>query len=455
MSDDDHDRPDRRRRRYLDAFERVREGAAGRDRPADRAGCARRPSRASPSWASPTAQRGLAVHQPRAAARSAVPAAAPARLPRSDPRPLHVRRRRHRLVFVNGHSPRAVDAARCRPACSSAAWPRRCSTRRPGRAAPRPVRRLRGPRLRRAEHRLPRATAPSSTCPTGVVVEQPIASAVSSRRATASRTCAHRRAPDRRRARAARRPSSRRYAGADGDAYFTNAVTEIVLGDERRRRSLQAAGESPRRRSTSPRTQVVVGRDSQLLARTTSASAARWSATRSASASTARTARRPSTASTSARGTQHIDNHTRHRPRQAALRQPRAVQGHPRRQGAAASSTARSSSARTPRRPTPSRPTRRCCCPTTRPSTPSRSWRSSPTTSSARTARPSASSTSEQLFYLRARGIGAGAGPRPADLRLRQRHRRPHQGRRRCASRLERRSAGSQPPAAGCEVEDE
>ena len=46
--------------------------------------------------------------------------------------------------------------------------------------------------------------------------------------------------------------------------------------------------------------------------------------------------------------------------------QPRGLQGHPRRHGARASSTARSSCARTRRRPTPSRPTARCCSPTTR-----------------------------------------------------------------------------------------
>ena len=68
------------------------------------------------------------------------------------------------------------------------------------------------------------------------------------------------------------------------------------------------------------------------------------------------------------------------RPRQAALHQPRALQGHPRRPARAASSTARSSSGQTRRRPTPSRPTRPCCSPTTRRSTPSRSSRSSPTT---------------------------------------------------------------------------
>ena len=68
------------------------------------------------------------------------------------------------------------------------------------------------------------------------------------------------------------------------------------------------------------------------------------------------------------------------RSRQAALPEPRDLQGHSRRQRPRASSTARSSSGRTRRRPTRSRRTGRCCCRTTRRSTPSRSSRSSPTT---------------------------------------------------------------------------
>ena len=92
-------------------------------------------------------------------------------------------------------------------------------------------------------------------------------------------------------------------------------------------------------------------------------------------------------------GTQHIDNHTVHRSRQAARHQPRALQGHSRRPSRAPSSTAASSSAKTRRRPTPSRPTRTWCCPTKRSSTPSPSCKFWPTTCAARTARPSASWT--------------------------------------------------------------
>ena len=68
------------------------------------------------------------------------------------------------------------------------------------------------------------------------------------------------------------------------------------------------------------------------------------------------------------------------RPRDAELHQPRALQGHPGRQGAGRSSTAGSSSGPTRRRPTRSRPTARCCSRTRRRSTRTRSSRSSPTT---------------------------------------------------------------------------
>ena len=81
------------------------------------------------------------------------------------------------------------------------------------------------------------------------------------------------------------------------------------------------------------------------------------------------------------------------RPHQAARHQPRTLQGHSRRQGATPSSTAKSSSARTRRRPIPSRPTRTWSSPTTPWWIPNRSCRSSPTTCAAPMAPPSASST--------------------------------------------------------------
>ena len=65
---------------------------------------------------------------------------------------------------------------------------------------------------------------------------------------------------------------------------------------------------------------------------------------------------------------------------------------------------ARFSWPRMPRRPIRNRPTRPCCCPTRRKTRPCRSWKSTPTTSNARTARRPASWTTGPL-YLRARGI--------------------------------------------------
>ena len=77
----------------------------------------------------------------------------------------------------------------------------------------------------------------------------------------------------------------------------------------------------------------------------------------------------------------------------------------------ALSSTEKSSSARTPRRPTPSRPTRTWCCPKTRPSTPSRSLKFSPTTSAAPMAPPSASLTPNRFSTC---NPAASATPTPA-----------------------------------------
>ena len=78
-----------------------------------------------------------------------------------------------RLVFAT-----AAPSTASRRACARCRW-------RAGRSlaeaieTPRPRRPTRPtwtrrPRLHRPEHRLPRATAPSSTCPHGMVVEQPI-----------------------------------------------------------------------------------------------------------------------------------------------------------------------------------------------------------------------------------------------------------------------------------------
>ena len=185
-------------------------------------------------------------------------------------------------------------------------------------------------------------------------------------------------------ARAARRRRAR--AGATVSSYVGTTAGEALLHQRRhrdRRRRRRAVVDhyrcSARARGV-PRRHAPHRRGAQRLvrlARSTLGGAS--SATTSRPCSTARAPtctlngllpgrRRRSTVTTTRRSTT---------PSRTA--QPRALQGHPRRQ-ARACSTARSSSATTRRRPTRSRRTRRCCSPTTRRSTRSRSSRSSPTT---------------------------------------------------------------------------
>ena len=82
-------------------------------------------------------------------------------------------------------------------------------------------------------------TARSSYVARDAVVEQPIHLVFVATAAT-RRPCAPAHSDRRWRAQRRRR-SSRRYVGAAGATYFTNAVTEVVVGDRRRRRSLQGA----------------------------------------------------------------------------------------------------------------------------------------------------------------------------------------------------------------------
>ena len=143
-------------------------------------------------------------------------------------------------------------------------------------------------------------------------------------------------------------------------------------------RALRGAARAAGRRTTLPAAAAGRARG-DVFCRTPSRSAARSCETIS------RGARRRGRRLHAERAVPGRRRHARRQPhddrsRPAALRQPRGLQGHPRRPGRAASSTARSSSGRTRRRPTRSRPTRRCCCRPARRSTPSRSSRSSPTT---------------------------------------------------------------------------
>ncbi len=159
---------------------------------------------------------------------------------------------------------------------------------------------------------------------------------------------------------------------------FTNAVTEIVVGDgavlehhRLQRESLTAFHIG--------HTQFQLGRSSQFVVlrhgvrRPDRATRRRRGARRRGRGLHAE---RPLPGR---RQPDHRQPH-RDRPRDAARHESRALQRHHRRAGAGASSTAGSASGRTRRRPTRSRRTRRCCSPTTRRSTRSRSSRSSRTT---------------------------------------------------------------------------
>ena len=119
------------------------------------------------------------------------------------------------------------------------------STEPPAGAAPGPTRQVRGARLHGPEHGLPAGRrAGRCACPRATPSTQPIHLVFVSTAAGGPPTASHPRKPDRRRARTARPRSSRATAGPRARTYFTNAVTEIVAGRGRGRRSLQgAAGE--------------------------------------------------------------------------------------------------------------------------------------------------------------------------------------------------------------------
>ena len=238
--------------------------------------------------------------------------------------------------------------------------------------------------------------------PKGAVIEEPIRPRLPRDRRRRRRSFASAQ-PDRGRR---RQPvhHRRNATSAHGADYFTNAVTEIVAGESAVVDHYKVQTESlervPRRHPAgAARPQTRISR------RTPFRSAARWCATTSTPCSP-----KASEATLNGlylvNGTQHIDNHTDDRSRQAARHQPRDVQGHSRRQRPPPSSTARSSSARTRRRPTPSRPTRTWCCPTTPSSTPSRSCRFFADDVRCTHGATIGQLDAESLFYLQSRGIG-------------------------------------------------
>ena len=145
-------------------------------------------------------------------------------------------------------------------------------------------------------------------------------------------------------------------------AYFTNAVTEIVAGEGAVVDHYKVQQEIRSTRSTSPPCRPPRPQRQLLLAlHFAGRRAGPQRRQRHPLRRHRRHAQRPLHRQ---RHAAHRQSHD-HRPRQAARHQPRAVQGHSRRQSRTRSSTARSSSAKTRRRPIPSRPTRTWCSPTT------------------------------------------------------------------------------------------
>ena len=319
--------PARRRERAMTAMRRASTATVAELRAAStargrappwlaRAARARRCARFADARLPDHARRGLAVHQRRAARAQRVPAGADAGAPRrrgAGRRALACAAPAIELVFVNGRFAPALSSTRraARRASWSAASPRRCARQpelvEPHLGALRAVRATHGVRPRST--RRSSATARSSTSPPASTLDAPIHLPV--RRAAGERR--HRR-PTR---------ASLIVAGAGSQAtvveqlrrrrrpYFTNAVTEIVVGDGAALDALQGAARGrarlPRRRR-SPSEQAA--RQPLPLARRR--------ARRRAGAQRRRHARSTARAPTCtldglylAGGTQHVDNHTR------------------------------------------------------------------------------------------------------------------------------------------------
>ena len=366
--------------------------------------CARGGSSASAALGLPDPQgRGLEVHH-----RSAPWARAASRPRRERParaRPLA----RPPLV---PEAPRArlrqrpLRAPICRrPAAPAAARAVQSLAERAARAAPRRLAELGlgqladAARLRALNTRLRRRrlrAAPRR----GAALRAPLQLLFVTRRGRAG--AAHPRNADRRSRRRARSTWSSATSRVGDGRYLTNRVTEIVVGAGAALDHDQAAvGEAPARH-IAPIAPSALGRraSTQSLALTLGGA---WRATRSTPSLEGEGASSLNGAYLR-RERQHADNTTLVDHAAPAQHQPRVYKGVLDDQ-ARASSRAASWSGATPRRPTPTRTTRNLLLSAAPRSTPSRSWRSTPTTSSAATARPPASSTSDALFYLRARGI--------------------------------------------------
>ena len=177
---------------------------------------------------------------------------------------------------------------------------------------------------------LRRATAPTSTSRTASCSSSRCRSCSCRRRRVAGdEPPAH---ADRRSASAARRGSSRPTSARAACTYFTNAVTEVVRRRERGARPLQGAAGERRARSTSRSMHVHAAAQRQLLVALVLARRQAGPQRRHRHARRRRRrvhAERPVSRRRRPPGRQPHD----HRSRQAALPEPRGLQGHPRRQG--------------------------------------------------------------------------------------------------------------------------
>ena len=161
------------------------------------------------------------------------------------------------LVFVNGRFAPRLSTLDARGARGDRArrWPRAGERPAAARAAPRPPRGRRRPRVHGAEHRVRSRTARSSRCPTARWSSRPIqvlfvSTLTPQRRPCRTRGCSSCSAAT------ARRASSRSSRASAPSLGFTNAVTEFVVGRGRRPRPLPAPARVARRPSTSGTTHV-------------------------------------------------------------------------------------------------------------------------------------------------------------------------------------------------------
>ena len=190
-----------------------------------------------------------------------------------------------------------------------------------------------------------------------------------------------------------------RYTGAG--RYFTNAVTEIVVGENATVEHVKLEEESPDSFHVAT-IQVQQARNSNFKSHNISLGGLLVRNDVNAVLSSGCEGTLNGLYLT--KGSQHVDNHTvlDHAAPHAASHElyKGILDGAP-----APSSMARFLFGKTRKKRTPSRPTRTWCFRKTRRSIPSPSCKFWPTMSAARTARPIGQLDEEALFYLRARGI--------------------------------------------------